>query len=306
MDWDDIKLLITIERAGSFAGGAVALGINPATVSRRVAYLEQVAGTRIFRRMATGAVLTAAGAQLLHRALKVEGEVAEFERVLRGLRLHAPRQVSVQASEGVITYLLTPLIARQPWGPLGIAGDRLSLDLPPIRAVQLGANERPDIRIEWTTPESIPSARPDDRIRKVAEIKFAAYFSQGYATASSRPPLARFEDLSRHRLLTLDQYDWFQTEASLGQWNRLAQSAEACATSANNSAILGLMTVNGGGISLLPTYAGMYSDLLRQADISLPKMCADLWLVASNEDLKDPVVRSCYDGLGRAFAEFEW
>lgn len=305
MDWDDIKLLIAVERAGTFSGAATALGINTATVSRRIAALEQVARTRIFRRTTTGSTLTASGAQLLHRALKVEGEVVEFERVLRGLHQHAPRQISVQASEGVITYLLTPLIARQAWGPLGIAGDRLNIDLPPIRPVPLGATERPDIRLIWATPETMPSARPDDRVRKVAEVMFAPYFSQAYA-AATHPSLERFEDLSRHRLLTLEQYDWFPSEASLGSWNRMVRSVQAGATSANNSAILGLMTVNGGGISLLPTYSEMYSDLLRRLEIKMPSMQADLWLVSGGEDLKDPVVRSCYDGLGKAFAAFDW
>lgn len=306
MDWNDIKLLIAVERAGSFAGAAAALQVNAATVSRRVADLEQVAGTRIFRRTSVGASLTASGAQLLNRALKVEGEVIDFERVLRGLRLHAPRQVSVMASEGVITYLLTPLIARQRWGPLGIAGDQLNLDLPPIRTVVLGSPEKVDIRIDWTTPEGTPMARRDDRVRKVAEVRFTAFHSRGYGATSSAPAVSRFEDLRRHRLLTLNQYEWFRTDKSLEPWNRLMQSAEQPVTSADNSAILGLMTVNGGGISLLPTYSRLYSDLLCPMDIALPKMRANLWLVAGQDDLKDPVVRSCYDALGKAFAAFEW
>lgn len=306
MDWNDIKLLVLIERTGSFAGAAAALNVNSATVSRRVSSLEHVAGARLFRRMPTGAVLTASGAQLLRQALRVEGEVKDFERVLRTVNQHAPRLVSIQASEGVITYLLAPLIARQNWGPLGTVARQINLDLPPIRTVTLEAEEPVDIRILWSSPEHFPPARPTDRIRKVASVKFVPFVSENYSRGQALSEPRRFEDLAHHPLLTLDQYAWFQTEQSMRPWHDLTVGQQRGLTSAKDSAVLGLMTVNGGGISLLPTYSVMYSGLLKPLDVAVPEMRADLWLVAGEEDLKDPVVRGCYDMLGRIFTAFEW
>lgn len=64
------------------------------------------------------------------------------------------------------------------------------------------------------------------------------------------------------------------------------------------------MTIQGSGMSLLPTYSVMRSDLLRPVDTAMPDMGADLWLVAGV--LKDSIVRGCYDALGRAFAALDW
>jgi DNA-binding transcriptional LysR family regulator len=306
MDWNDIKLLIMIERAGSFAGAAAGLGINPATVSRRIADLEHSAGTRLFRRTPVGASPTTACQRLLRQALKVEDDVNDFEILLKSFSKYCPRHVSIQASDGVITYLLSPLIARQRWGPLGIAAASMSIELPPIRTVPLGKKEDVDIRLLWSPPERIPDTLPTDHIRKVANIKFAPFFAKSYVSPGQSPSLERFEALADHSLLTLSQYDWFKTNGSFENWHELIRGARKEVTSVADSAILGLMTVNGGGISLLPTYSVMFSDSLRPVDIAAPGMHADLWLVAGEEDLKDPVVRECYNTFGKVFAAFKW
>lgn len=309
MDWNDIKMLVEIARAGSFAGAASTLSIHPASVGRRVSALEKVGNTRLFRREPGGAILTDAGKRLLRQALRVEDEAISFERILRTFATSAVRPVTIEASEGVITYLLAPLIAKQHWGPLGVSASKLMLDLPPIRTVPLGRMEEAvDLRVLWSTPESLPVADPTDHIRKVAEIRFVPFFSSDYVPQSGISFPDRFEDLSSHPLLTLEQYSWFNSAASMQDWHVLTQQAKNGLVSASDSALLGLMTVQGGGVSLLPTYSVAYTNLLRYAQIPMPDIRTYLWLVASQEALKEPLVRRCFDVLGRAFlgADWEW
>ena len=41
MNWDDVRIFLAVARAGQILGAAKRLGLNHATVSRRVAALEE-------------------------------------------------------------------------------------------------------------------------------------------------------------------------------------------------------------------------------------------------------------------------
>lgn len=299
MDWNDIRILIEVERAGSFAGAAAVLQVNHATIIRHAAHLERLAGTRLFRRSPTGTTLTVEGRQALLRALRVEDEVHEFLRALQDPH----RVVSVQASEGVASFLLGPLIARESLGPLGVAAQRISLDLPPLRTVPFPSTEPCDLRILWSTPESVPQGRPTDRIRKLAAIRFVPFSSATHPTSAG---VGHFDDLSRHKLITMSQYDWFKTENSLNAWHGLVTSPGAQVVRTNWSATMGHMAAIGAGVGLLPTYTTMYTELLKPIDAVTPDMQGCLWILAGEEELRDPFVRRAYDGLSKVFAAAEW
>lgn len=305
MDWNDVRILVEISRTGSFAGAAAVLGISKPTVSRRVSDLEQMAGARLFRRHPAGADLTPAGADLLQRALKIEVGMKEFEQALRGLGRSGNRVVTIQASEGVASYLLAPLIARQALGPLGLAAQRVGIDLPTIRLLPVGSQEVADIRIVWSAPENAPAGRASDKVRKLASIRFVPFFSTAYAKNAPEEPI-QFEQLTRHKLVTLNDYQWFQTDRSLGAWNHLVAGAEAGVIPMAWTSMMGHLTVEGAGISLLPTYSTLYTELIRPLPITTPPMLADLWIVAGEEELRDPAVRQCYSALGTVFSAFDW
>ena len=50
VDWDDLRTLILVARAGSLAGAAGALGSHRSTVLRRIERLEARLGLRLFDR----------------------------------------------------------------------------------------------------------------------------------------------------------------------------------------------------------------------------------------------------------------
>jgi DNA-binding transcriptional LysR family regulator len=61
MDLMDLRYLSIAVETGSFSGAAQSLGVNPATISRRIIRLEDELGVTIFERGAFGIRLTAAG-----------------------------------------------------------------------------------------------------------------------------------------------------------------------------------------------------------------------------------------------------
>jgi len=58
LNWDDLKILLAVARAGSLSRAAVQLGLGQSTVSRRLSGLEATLGTKLFKRSKTGLVLT--------------------------------------------------------------------------------------------------------------------------------------------------------------------------------------------------------------------------------------------------------
>lgn len=72
LNWDDLKVLLAIGRAGSLTGAATHLGVDQSTAGRRLAALEADLGTILFVRAKTGFTPTAAGRAAIDRALEIE------------------------------------------------------------------------------------------------------------------------------------------------------------------------------------------------------------------------------------------
>ena len=77
-----LRVLVEIERRGSFAAAAQALSFTPSAVSQQIAALERETGTRLFERGARGVRLTDAGRALAAHAEAVLARLADAETEL--------------------------------------------------------------------------------------------------------------------------------------------------------------------------------------------------------------------------------
>jgi DNA-binding transcriptional LysR family regulator len=84
MNWDDLKVLLALSRAGSTRKAAAMLGVSNTTVMRRLESLEETIGGRLFDRTPDGFRATSLGDQLLPAAREVEERLAEAERQVSG------------------------------------------------------------------------------------------------------------------------------------------------------------------------------------------------------------------------------
>jgi DNA-binding transcriptional LysR family regulator len=84
MNWDDVRIFLAVARAGQILGAAKRLGLNHATVSRRLAALEEALRTKLFRRHTTGSELTAAGERFLSVAERMEADMISARADLAG------------------------------------------------------------------------------------------------------------------------------------------------------------------------------------------------------------------------------
>lgn len=174
-DWDDLRVFLAAARAGSLAGAAQRLGVDTATVGRRVARLESQLKSTLLVRSRTGLQLTAAGAELLEEGVAAEAAMERAARVARPDVVAGT--VRISAAEGFGTAVLAPA-------------------LPALAA------QRPGLRVELAATAGFlsPSRRevdmaitlsPPDAQRLVVEpltkYQLALYASPAYLAAAGAP-----------------------------------------------------------------------------------------------------------------------
>ena len=84
MQWDDLRLLLAIDRSGTLSAAGRELGVNHSTVSRRLAALEEELGCRLFDRQDRVYVATVAGEDMLSVANRIEDELQALDRRVLG------------------------------------------------------------------------------------------------------------------------------------------------------------------------------------------------------------------------------
>src|SRR4051794_29968453 len=90
LDWEDVRFFTALARLGSLSATARALGVNHATVARRIAGLEVALGAKLFERRPGGYELTGQGRSALEAASAMEGaaqalSIIEPSPVLAGM-----------------------------------------------------------------------------------------------------------------------------------------------------------------------------------------------------------------------------
>lgn len=240
IDWDDLRTFLAIHRTGSLAGAAASLGINPTTVGRRLAALEERAEARLFDRTPDGYLLTAVGRDILPRAQRMEAEALGVEREIARADQRVAGVVRVTATEMLATRFIMPHLPR-----LAARYPEVALDLQCTNASVSLARREADIAIRLARPRE-----PDVVVRKLAAVELALYASPAYVAARGRPAAPEQPGgLAGHTVLGFAATPMFRLENA---WFDLrAEGAQIVLRSDSVSSIYAA-TVAGLGIGLLP------------------------------------------------------
>ncbi|MCW6535945.1 LysR family transcriptional regulator [Sphingomonas lycopersici] len=103
-DWDDVRYFLAVARDGSVRAAAEGLGVNHATVLRRIAQLEQRLSVQVFEKRPSGYRLTAAGEEILEFAEQMEVSSHQLETRVFGRD---------QSARGLLRVTLPPFLATQ-------------------------------------------------------------------------------------------------------------------------------------------------------------------------------------------------
>ncbi len=97
--WDDLRVFAEIAATGSIRSAARGLQLNPSTVSRRLAALEEALNVRLFERHPEGLKLTVAGLEAQGLAAQMGGQMQAFQRRLAGKEQRLAGSVRVTTAE---------------------------------------------------------------------------------------------------------------------------------------------------------------------------------------------------------------
>jgi DNA-binding transcriptional LysR family regulator len=189
MNWDDVRIFLAVARAGQFLGAARRLELNHATVSRRIAALEEALRAKLFRRLTTGSELTPAGTRFLDIAERMEADMIAARSTLAGEGDDISGTVRIGAPDGFGTGFLAPRLAE-----LSARHPDLTLELVPVpRAFSLSRREA-DIAVTVERPR-------EGRLvaRKLVDYRLGLYASPAYLKAHGMPRSR--DELARHRLV---------------------------------------------------------------------------------------------------------
>ena len=189
MDWDDGKLFLAVARAGQMLGAARTLGINQATLSRRVSALEAALGTKLLIRRTNGCELTDEGTAFMATLERVETEFIQARSSLQKADSTVSGTVRIGAPDGFGVAFLAPR--------LGLLAERhpdLAIQLVPVpRSFSLSRREA-DIAVMVGRPEQGRLVA-----KKLTDYSLGLYGAVGYL--ARMPVISEPSDLSQHRLV---------------------------------------------------------------------------------------------------------
>lgn len=188
-DWDDLRIFLAVARAESLSGAGRMLKLDPATVGRRVARLEQAAGVRLFSKSPLGYGLSDEGSRLLRHAEAMEAAQAEAVAALKGAGEGLSGQVRIGAPDGCANYLLPQVL-----GAICAANPGLEVQIVALPRVFNLTRREADMVISVSRPNAGRIL-----VEKIADYRLHLAGSEAYLAGA--PALAGLGDLTAHRMV---------------------------------------------------------------------------------------------------------
>lgn len=111
-NWDDYRFVLAVARSGSVSGAARELGVNHATVLRRVAGIEKRLGVELFEKSVRGYEVSPEKLRLIEAAREVEAAVGAVERLAKAGEAPLAGVIRVTSTDTFCQVVLPPLLAR--------------------------------------------------------------------------------------------------------------------------------------------------------------------------------------------------
>jgi DNA-binding transcriptional LysR family regulator len=188
MDWDDLRIFLAVMRTESLSGAGRRLQIDPATVGRRIARLEDAIGARLFTKTPQGYAATEAATRLQTHAERAEMAVDGASEALSGPD-GLTGQIRLGAPDGCANYLLPQVLAR-------------ICDENPGLEVQIVALPRVFNLSKREADMAIGVSRPSAgrlTVQKLTDYQLHLAASRDYL--NSHPAITGAADLKAHRFI---------------------------------------------------------------------------------------------------------
>jgi DNA-binding transcriptional LysR family regulator len=285
-DWNDLRLVLAVRRAGGLRAAAAALGIDHSTIFRHLKAIEKKLGARLFERLPGGAYrVTAAGERMAAAAQRIEQETLSLDRDIAGRDRRPSGKLRVTSSETLAYSRLTRHLAafRQ-------AHPRIVVELVIDNRVLDLSRREADIALR-------PMRPTEGNLwgRKLAEVAWTLYAARALIDRIGGP-LKTPDEMARLPLI-----GWGEDTSGIKAADWLARAAPATAVVYRTSSLVNqcLAARAGIGVALLPCYLGDGERGLERALVDpVAELATELWMV-THRDLRNTArVRAFFDVVG--------
>lgn len=281
MDWDDLRFVLAVVRAGSALGAAKALSVNQTTVTRRVEKMEEQLGAPLFERGTGGLTPTALGSRAAETAERMEADVAAFQSQAESEQRALSGVVRITASETMANGLIGPVLYQ------------FRKQHPNVRVELIIADRKLDLAKGEADVAVRAGSRPEGAgivMRRLPDTGWGVYCSREYAADRGSP--TRREDVPGHDIIGME-----------GPMSRLPGPAwlEASAPQTeirfrSNSLTNLVSSLRAGlGLGTLPCFVGdQHLDLMRCFG-PIKELQSETWLVVREDAKATPHIRAFAD-----------
>lgn len=286
MNWDDAKIFLALYREGTLRGAARRVGVDQATIGRRIAAMEHALAATLFLRTPKGYRLTHTGEVVLASAQQMELAATDFVRAAQGVDKRLVGEVNVATTDTLGTDFLLPALGA------------LHRNHPDIRVILKASTQvvnltlrEADIAIRTVKPTN-----PDLVIRKLASWPIGLYASQAYLARHGLPKMGN--GLRGHSLVVYEPH-WQSSRFT----TILAEPADGAkiAAGVDTSLMLRQALLMGLGLGEMPVPLAEQAGLVRIWPERQRANPYEIWLVTHQDVRQAARVRAVIHAIEMAF-----
>ena len=269
MDWDDLRIFLAVARTESLSGAGKSLTLDPATVGRRIARLEQALGARLFLKSPQGYTLTDQGTDLIAHAEHAETAMVGAREALSGPE-GLTGQIRIGAPDGCANYLLPQVLA-------AICDENPGLEVQIValpRVFNLSKREA-DLAIAVSRPEAGRLT-----VQKLTDYHLHLAASRDYL--ARHPAISHPDQLILHRLVGYIPDMIFDKELDY-----LGQIGAGAVPLASNSVSVQMNWLrHGAGVGVVHDFALPSAPELVKVLPEVVKLTRTYWLIRHADDAR--------------------
>jgi len=268
IDWDDLRIFAVLARAGALSAAARELGVDHATVGRRIAALEGALGLRLIDRLPRRAALTQHGLAVAAALAPMEAAAIGIERLAR-LAKRPAANVRVSAPPALAAYVIAPRLAAfrraHPDVTIALSG------MPGAAALDRG---EADVAVRMGKPEETGLI-----VKRIGRARFALYAAPDVA----RTPRQAWRFIGFDAALDgVTSQRWLQALAGESEIAFRASDLFSQAQAARA----------GLGAVVLPRFVGEGDPGLVELSVEPPPPTQDFWLLVYPDVRRAPATRA--------------
>lgn len=189
VDWDDMRVFLAVARTESLSAAGRSLKVDPATVGRRIAKLEEAFETPLFAKSPQGYALTDAGARLVTHAEAAEQAMVGALEEVRGQGAGFSGQIRIGAPDGCANFLLPQVCSA-----ICAANPDLDVQIVALPRVLNLSKREVDMAIAVSPPTAGRLL-----VQKITDYRLSLAASRMYLRQNA--PIQTPEDLKGHRMI---------------------------------------------------------------------------------------------------------